>query len=153
MQLTESKLKSAQNWEPRLIVCDYADMVEEAGFKLPILFKKGDRVAGLALGSNGSHLEGGMFGEYDVVKAGLTIKVPDNVTGEEGVVLGLGIAIVGQRLYWSLKLLLPTRPTSKPKFFLTYGGSTPTGVLGAQSAKLLGFTVITTSSPKNSSYI
>ena len=40
-----------------------------------------------------------------------------------------------------------------PEPILIYGGSTPTGLLGIQFAKLSGFTVVTTSSMKNIDYV
>ncbi|KAJ8128523.1 hypothetical protein O1611_g5111 [Lasiodiplodia mahajangana] len=133
--------------------CDYVGIVEEIGPNVPESFKKGDRVAGLAHGSNGSQLDDGAFGEYSVVKAGLSIRVPDNVSDEEAAGLGVGITTAGQGLYQSLKLPLPTYPVSDPEYILIYGGSTPTGILGIQFAKLSGFTVVTTSSPQNLDYI
>lgn len=59
----------------------------------------------------------------------------------------------GQGLYQSLKLPLPDSPSSSPTPILIWGGSTATGILGIQFAKLSGFTVITTCSPHNFEYL
>lgn len=59
----------------------------------------------------------------------------------------------GQGLYQSLNLPLPTSPLASPIPILIYGGSTASGILGIQYAKLSGFTVITTSSPRNFEYL
>lgn len=59
----------------------------------------------------------------------------------------------GQGLYQSLKLPLPESPLTQPIPILIYGGSTATGILGIQFAKLSGLTVITTSSPRNFEYL
>lgn len=59
----------------------------------------------------------------------------------------------GQGLYQALKLPLPTEPTKTPFPVLIYGGSTATGMLGVQYAKLSGCTVITTASPHNFDYL
>lgn len=59
----------------------------------------------------------------------------------------------GQGLYQSLKLPLPTSPLTNTVPLLIYGGSTATGILGIQFAKLSGLTVITTSSPHNFDYL
>ena len=45
---------------------------------------------------------------------------------------------VGQSLYQSLKLPFPTQPAHQPFPLLIYGGSTATGTLAIQFAKLQG---------------
>lgn len=52
-------------------------------------------------------------------------------------------------MYKRLKLPLPSAPTAKPFPILIYGGSTATGMVGIQFAKLSGLQVITTCSPHN----
>lgn len=59
----------------------------------------------------------------------------------------------GQGLYQSLKLPLPHSPLTDPVPILIYGGSTATGILGIQFAKLSGLTVLTTASPRNFDYL
>lgn len=59
----------------------------------------------------------------------------------------------GQGLYQSLKLPLPDSPLKSPVPIFIYGGSTATGILGIQFAKLSGLTVIATSSPRNFDYL
>lgn len=59
----------------------------------------------------------------------------------------------GQGLYQSLKLNLPNDPLPTPQPILIYGGSTATGILGVQYAKLSGYRVITTASPRNFEYL
>lgn len=68
---------------------------------------------------------------------------------EEASTLGVGITTVGQGLYQSLGLPLPTAPVVDPFPILIYGGSTATGTLAIQFAKLSGLTVLTTCSPHN----
>jgi hypothetical protein len=60
---------------------------------------------------------------------------------------------VGQGLYQSLELPLPTKPTSEKPILLIYGGSTATGSLAIQYAKLSGFLVATTCSEHNFQYL
>ena len=74
--------------------CDYVGIVEEVGSKVTKSFAKGDRVCGMAHGSNQSCLEDGSFAEYIVVKGDVTIKVPDNLSDEEAATLGVGIQTV-----------------------------------------------------------
>lgn len=55
---------------------------------------------------------------------------------EEAATLGVGILSVGQSLYQSLQLPLPSAPAKKEFPVLIYGGSTATGTLAIQFAKL-----------------
>ncbi|KAL1862211.1 hypothetical protein Plec18170_001036 [Paecilomyces lecythidis] len=133
--------------------CDYAGVIEEVGPNVVKPFKKGDRVAGFAHGANQSQLEDGAFGEYNVVKEGLAIVIPKNLSDVEAATIGLGLATVGQGLYQSLQLPFPTEPIKETQYILIYGGATATGMLGVQFAKLSGYTVVTTCSPDNFAYI
>ncbi|KAF2142056.1 uncharacterized protein K452DRAFT_298063 [Aplosporella prunicola CBS 121167] len=128
--------------------CDYAGIVEEVGPNVSSGLRKGDRIAGFTHGGNSSQHEDGSFGEYLVAKDGIQMKIPDGVSIEEAATLGVGITTVGQGLYQSLGLPLPEQP--KDRFsVLIYGGSTATGALAIQFAKLSGLEVITTCSPHN----
>ena len=64
------------------------------------------------------------------------MKIPYNISSKDAATLGVGMFTVGKSLYHSLGLPLPTQP-AKDKFpVLTYGGSTATGTLAIQLAKL-----------------
>jgi NADPH:quinone reductase-like Zn-dependent oxidoreductase len=64
-------------------------------------------------------------------------KIPDNLTFEETATLGVGITTIGQTLYMTLKLPLPgDKPVDGQAFVLIYGGSSATGTLAIQFAKL-----------------
>lgn len=131
-----------------LIGCDYAGTVEEVGKEVRKPFRKGDRVYGIAHGGNAVHLEDGAFAEYITVKGDIQAKLPNNLGFQEAATFGVGITTVGQSLYQSLKLALPTDPVRQPVPVLIYGGSTATGTLAIQFAKLSGYTVLTTCSPR-----
>ncbi|RYP90925.1 hypothetical protein DL770_002930 [Monosporascus sp. CRB-9-2] len=81
------------------------------------------------------------------------IKVPDNLSDEEVATPGISITTLGQGLYKSLKLPLPTEPAVERYPILIHGGSTATGIFGIQFVKLSGLRVITTCSPRNSDYL
>lgn len=132
-----------------LVGCDYAGIVEEVGPDVNNRLQVGDRVAGFTHGSNQSNLQDGAFAEHIVVKSQLCTKIPDDMTFEAAATLGCGITTVGQGLYQSLGLPWPTKPVKVPFPILIYGGSTATGTLAIQFAKLSGCTVITTCSPRN----
>lgn len=68
---------------------------------------------------------------------------------EEGATLGVAITTVGQGMYQSLGLALPSEPVSDKTPLLVYGGSTATGSIAIQFGKLSGYQVITTASPRN----
>lgn len=116
--------------------CDYAGTVESIGSSVQKSFKKGDRVAGFVHGVNSEEADDGAFAEYVVAKGDLQIKIPDNMSFEEASTLGVGICTVGQGLYQSLGLPLPDSPAKVPIWVLVYGGSTATGSLAIQFAKL-----------------
>jgi len=134
--------------------CDYAGVVEEVGSKVTKPFKKGDRVAGFAHGGNEIYHEDGSFANYITAKGDIQIKIPDNLSFEEASTLGVGITTVGQALYQSLDLPLPSaaKSSTKPPV-LIYAASTATGALAVQFAVLSGCEVIATCSPHNNDYV
>jgi NADPH:quinone reductase-like Zn-dependent oxidoreductase len=132
-----------------LVGCDYAGIVEAVGKDVKKQFKKGDRVCGFVHGSNAVQPQDGAFAEYIVAKGDIQIRIPDNLSFQEAATLGVGITTVGQALYQSLELALPENPIKEPLPILIYGGSTATGTLAIQFAKLSGYTVLTTCSPRN----
>jgi len=97
--------------------------------------------------------EDGAFAEHITAKGDLQIKLADNVSFEEGATLGVGITTVGQALYSSLGLPLPPATVQEPTTLLIYGGSTATGTLAIQYAKLSGLTVVVTASPRNFDFL
>ena len=126
--------------------------VIQVGPKVTKDFKPGDRIAGFAHGANAVEKEDGCFAEYAMVKGDVQCKVPENVSDEEASTLGIGITTVGQGLYQSLDLPLPgTGDRDEP--VLVYGGSTATGSLAIQFARLSGCQVITTCSPRNFDFV
>ncbi|OAL39197.1 hypothetical protein AYO20_01515 [Fonsecaea nubica] len=134
--------------------CDFSGVVEEVGPAVTKSFSKGDRIAGVAHGGNAVQPEDGAFAEYVVAKGDVQVKIPDSLGFEAASTLVLGITTVMQGLYQkALKLNWPTDPIKDKTYVLIYGGSTATGALGIQFAKLSGYTVITTCSPRNFEYV
>jgi len=133
--------------------CDYAGVVEEVGSKVTKPFKKGTRVSGFCHGGNAVYHEDGSFGEIITAKGDIQIEIPSNLSFEEAATLGVGVTTVGQALYQSLKLPMPNQPQAENTPLLIYGGSTATGSLAIQYAKLSGLNVVTTCSPHNFDYV
>ncbi|KAL7656767.1 hypothetical protein ACMYSQ_005840 [Aspergillus niger] len=148
--LNPTDWKSADRKPPgQVIGNDYSGVVEEVGKGVKKAFRKGDRVCGWVQGCNSNNPESGAFAEYCIPKADLQIAIPDRLSFEEASTLGLGTITVGQGLYQSLKLAPPDAPLAQPELVLIYGGSTATGTLAIQFAKLSGYTVLTTCSAQN----
>lgn len=138
-----------------LVGCDYAGIVEEVGKSVTKPFRKGDRICGFCHGSNTVHPEYGAFAEYILVKGDAAAHIPDSLSFQEAATLGVGVTTIGQALYQDkgLQLALPTKPLAQPEPILIYGGSSASGSLAIQYAKLSGYTVITTCSPRNFDFV
>ncbi|MCJ1252152.1 hypothetical protein MMC30_009390 [Trapelia coarctata] len=132
-----------------IVGCDYSGIVEEVGNGVTKDFKKGDKICGFVHGADAVQHENGAFAEHIVAKAALQLPIPKGLSFEEAATLGVGVTTVGQGLYQSLKLPLPTEPSKDGTPVLIYGGSTATGTLAIQLAKQSGLTVVTTASPRN----
>ncbi|KAJ8096550.1 chaperonin 10-like protein [Lipomyces tetrasporus] len=132
-----------------LVGCDYAGIVKAVGTAVTRAFKVGDRVCGFSHGSNTVQHEDGTFAEYIVVKGDLQIHIPDQLRFEDAATFGVGVITAGQGLYEGLQLPFPSEPSKEKIPILIYGGSSTTGSLGIQLAKLSGYDPITTCSPHN----
>ncbi|QGA21042.1 hypothetical protein EYB26_008752 [Talaromyces marneffei] len=140
--------------EGGLLGCDFAGIVEEVGSKVTKKWQKGDRIAGVAHGGNSVQPQDGAFAEHILAKGDIQVKIPDSLSFEDASTLTLGVTTVMQGLYQkALKLNLPDDPVKTDIPVLIYGGSTATGALGIQFAKLSGYTVITACSPRNFDYV
>lgn len=134
--------------------CDFSGTVIEVGPDATKSFKKGDRIACTTHGCNLSQPEDGCFAEYAMAKTDLCVKLPDSLSFEQAASFPLGCGTVAQGLYQkAVGINLPDNPTKSGETILIYGGSSATGSLGIQFAKLSGYNVITTCSPKNNDFV
>ncbi|KAK0621027.1 putative zinc-binding oxidoreductase ToxD [Immersiella caudata] len=130
--------------------CDFAGVVEEVGPNVTKGWKKGDRIAAFTHGGNKVQTEDGCFAEYAVAKGDLWAKIPDDMSITSAASLGVGITTVGQSMYQALGLPFPESGTRANHPFLVYGGSSATGTLAIQFARLSGCSpIVTTCSPQN----
>ncbi|KAI5867644.1 putative alcohol dehydrogenase [Durotheca rogersii] len=134
------------------IGCDYAGLVHDVGKKVS-RFRKGDRIAGAVHGGDRTNHDNGAFAHYIVAKADVAIHVPNNISDVEAATLGVSLITIGQSLYKTLKLPLPTMPALEPFPLLVHAGSTSTALLGIQFAKASGLTVVATASPYNFDHV
>ncbi|KAH8662830.1 putative zinc-binding oxidoreductase ToxD [Tricladium varicosporioides] len=140
-----------------LLGCDVAGIVLEIGPAVTKTFKVGDRVAGVAHGGNDIQPDDGTFAKFILLKGDIAIHIPEHMSFEQASTLGGGIAAVALSMYRDLPLRLPELPIGSSvsnlgqnsPYLLIYGGSTATGTLAIQFAKLSGLRVISTCSPRN----
>ncbi|CAL8577356.1 hypothetical protein XPA_003187 [Xanthoria parietina] len=135
-----------------LLGFDYSGIVAETGPGVT-RFTPGDRICGAAHGGNALQHQDGAFAEYILVKEHIQIPMPPNLGFQQAATLGVGITTVGLALYRTLGLNLPDDPIAEPVSVLVYGGSTATGSLAIQFAKLSGYHVVATCSPHNSPFV
>ena len=95
------------------------------------------------LSANDANPQNGAFAQYIAVKGDVQMHIPDNVSFEAAATAGCGIGTVGYALYGPMGLNLPIPspdggiPTEeKDKPLLISGGSSATGTLAIQFAKL-----------------
>ncbi|TLD32444.1 putative zinc-binding oxidoreductase ToxD [Venturia nashicola] len=138
---------------PCTIGCDFAGTVEKVGDNIQGRWKQGDRVFGFVHGGNTGSPADGTFGEYLLAKGATIMSVPDDMGFEEAATFGVGTVTVGQGMYQKMGLPFPDSPATGSPSILIYGGSSATGALAIQYAKLSGFEVFTTCSKHNFEFV
>lgn len=97
----------------------------------------GDRVCGAVHGQNPLDLEEGAFQEYVKSPAHAVLKIPDSMSFEDAVTLGVAVGTAGLALFRSLNVPGTIElPTKRPVPVLVHGGSTCVGTLAIQLLKL-----------------
>ncbi|KAJ4355839.1 uncharacterized protein N0V89_003860 [Didymosphaeria variabile] len=132
--------------------CDFAGVVEKVGPEVT-RFKKGERVFGLAHGSNEGRPDNAAFQEYVYTKEAVMAHIPDHLSFEEAATFPVGILTVGQGMYQEMPVPWPDSPLKEKVPMLIYGGSSATGALAIQFAKLSGYEVLTTAGKSNFDYV
>ncbi|KUJ08491.1 putative zinc-binding oxidoreductase ToxD [Mollisia scopiformis] len=142
-----------------ILGCDYAGTVISIGAEVTKPFKVGDRVYGCAHGGNFNEAYDGVFAEYAMVKGDVAMHEPTSSALDlsDLCTIPLGSITVGQGLFQPDKGLALAWPDEEKEitneWLLIYGGSTATGSLGIQFAKLAGYKIITTCSPRNNDLV
>ena len=119
-----------------LVGCDFAGTVEEIGESYSKDWRKGDRICGFAHGGDMVQHENGAFAEHIVAKADAMFRIPEKMSDQDASTLGVGMITCGQGLYQAMGLNYPGQEKKTNEYILIYGGSTATGTLGIQCAKL-----------------
>ncbi|KAJ5630744.1 zinc-binding dehydrogenase family oxidoreductase [Penicillium longicatenatum] len=131
--------------------CDFAGVVEEVGPDAKQHdIQVGDRVCATIMGQNPLEPHLGAFAEHVGALSQSLIKLPSNISFENGCAFGTSFMTAGLALFKSLDLPgYPLEPSPKPIPVLVNGGSTATGTAAIQLLKLAGFRPIATCSPHN----
>jgi len=95
----------------------------------------------LIVGNDANH-ETGAFARHIIAKSDITVNIPKHVSFEAAASIGVGFQTAGYALHNVLGVPLPNTDHSTPghsvgDWVLIYGGSTATGSLAIQFAKLL----------------
>lgn len=135
----------------QIIGCDYCGVVEKIGSDVKTELKPGDKVTGAVAGGVGCDITRGAFAEKILAYGEFIFPLPKNVKEVEAATLGVGVSTIAVAFYEHFGLPSPEEnPTfGQGKPFFIYGGSSAMGLFGIQYAKLSGFRVVTTCSPKN----
>lgn len=144
---------------PAILGTDVAGEVVAVGSGVS-RFKVGDRVLGLALGSdkNVNAASQGAFQQFTLLEEANAARLPDDLCFASAAVLPLSFATAASALLLDNQLGLDARglfAESQPKdeTVLIWGGSTSVGTCAIQLATACGYRVITTASPANFDYV
>lgn len=139
-----------------IVGCDYAGTVVSIGSEVTKCFKVGDKIFGVAHGSNSANAYDGVFAEYAMVKGDVAMHSPKDASAEDLCTIPLCAITAGQGLFQpgkGLALGMPEQGKGNGEWLFVYGGSTTAGCLGIQFAKLAGYRVITACSPRNNELV
>ncbi|EJT98636.1 GroES-like protein [Dacryopinax primogenitus] len=118
-------------------------------------FKVGDRVISFVSRTTARH---SAFQTYSIGLASRTVPLPSTYTFEQGSTIPLTFVTAGAGLEAALGIKLPAPPAQLPEAskgepLLVWGGSSSVGAFVIQLAKVAGYTVLSTASPKNHAYV
>jgi len=129
--------------------CDYSGVVQDTGDSKSV--KVGDRLAGFV---HGNVKQGfGAFAEYAVVEPEVSVKLPENITFEQGATLGIPLFTAAQALFHRLGLPEPGYTIERSFPVLIWSGATAVGQYAIQLAKLAGLSVVATASPQHHAFL
>ncbi|CAE6366180.1 unnamed protein product [Rhizoctonia solani] len=131
-----------------IIGCDFSGIVVKLGSNSISRVKVGDTVAAFVHGGN--YKDRGAFAQYAKADSDLVWKFsPSTLSFEEAATMNCTLWTSAQAFYHRMGLSEPFSASPKNEWVLVYGGSTSLGLFSTQLAKLSGYKVVTTTSPKN----
>ncbi|KAA1476154.1 GroES-like protein [Dentipellis sp. KUC8613] len=115
-------------------------------------WKIGDRVAGFHFALRATRIAQNAYCEYTLASAAKPLlHTPDNITDEEAATVPLAIFSALQGLH--LIADFPKRAPLGGRPLLVWGGSSSVGQYAIQLARIAGYKVITTASPKHHAFV
>ncbi|WWC62193.1 uncharacterized protein I303_104788 [Kwoniella dejecticola CBS 10117] len=125
--------------------CDFVGEVVELGQGVS-KFKKGDLISALVWGGE---IEGkGGYSQYCLAEEDIAFIVPRFISRESASTVPLALTTAWLALFSSNSLGIPKKVDSE-RSILVWGGSSSVGLYTIQLAKLFGFQIFTTCSPKH----
>lgn len=138
---------------PAVVGCDAAGIVAKVGSDVSTVVP-GTRVLAFASSfyQSGSP-DYGAFQKYALVQFEIVMPLPDTLSFEEGAILPVA-AVTALTAWTTIDIPLDTKYTPQDKQgVLIWGGSGSIGSFSIQTARILGFTVYATASPKHHAYL
>ncbi|KAI0636514.1 GroES-like protein [Trametes polyzona] len=129
--------------------CDFAGYVVKTGKNVSNL-KVGDHVAGFVHGA--AFPDEGAYAEYVKTPGSLVWPIPEGtLNDDEAATFGCAFWTAAQALFHKARLGLVEPPAKSPgnEWVFVYGGSSAVGHFAIQLARLAGYKVVTTASPRN----
>lgn len=140
---------------PAVVGSDVAGVVVKVGTNVRANAPKpGSRVIAFASAFyNGGSQDHGAFQKFVLSRSECVLPLPDNISFDNGAILPLAV-LTALSSWTSIGISLDTKHSPQDKqAVLIWGGASSVGTIAIQSAKLMGFTVYTTASPRNHAYL
>lgn len=137
-----------------ILGCDYAGIVHRVGAQAKGGWSVGDRIAGVTHG--GIYPDRGSYAEYLKIDGDLAWKIPANVSDETASTFGVSATTAMQALHLVLGFPWPDNQppnTGTRGTILVYSGATSASIFAIQLAKIAGYEVVTTCSPRSNGLV
>ena len=122
----------------QIVGIDYSGVVEKIGSDVKTDLKPGDKVCGAVAGGVGCDVTRGCFAELVPAYENLCFAVPENVSMEQAATFGVLVSTMAMSFHqdFGFPLLEEDPKFGEGKDFFIFGGSSATGLIAIQFAKL-----------------
>ena len=122
----------------QIVGTDFSGVVEKIGSQVETTLRLGEKVCGVVAAGVGCDVTRGCFAELTPAHGDFCFPIPKNISEAQAATLGVGVSTIAVSFYQDMGLPLPDEDPGfgKGKPFLIYGGSTATGLMAIQFAKL-----------------